>query len=561
MSEIKEYNCQWSELPDNLLTKTGLKKLGYVPIGKPVAQINIYSKSYELYDKSNVEKIQKSNTKNNNKEKKIKKDKKVYDWLAIEDDWKLNKDKYVILDTETTGVFNDDEIIQLSIIDLHGNVLYNQYFKAIKDSHWGAYKVHKISKAFLADKPTWTECWSEIRSILKDKTILIHNDIFDKRLIEQTCSRYNIAIDFELKTLCTMRYTEYRYNIKKLEEVIKFLQIDFSPTQLHNSLVDCFMCLHVVNPNAEVFKIRKIASDYFEKVCGYKILNGDKDGRKKGLDWLKRDFNLINTSIDINYLGLKICKEIINKLQPSIEELKNKDLKINLEPNEDKNKNNDNNNQLSEKENEYYELFLKYKDIQKIADIKKVKIDKVKDVLLNLYAKGININIELSQPHYEKTILNIYTNTDWDGKLKTIKAQLPDDCTYDTIKAVIAIYNRNKSSKKDITEVTTSQKVKQLKGIIEQMKRNQNESFLEYVFRLIKEGKIKKPTVYDKDSSSFLNRLTNENIIKVPKLCYTRTDGKNIALIVYTDLKDEEDIKGRILFCEFMGYLPEYKVS
>ena len=43
-----------------------------------------------------------------------------------------HKEDYVILDTETTGLGDSDVIIQISIIDLDGNVLMDSLIKPTK---------------------------------------------------------------------------------------------------------------------------------------------------------------------------------------------------------------------------------------------------------------------------------------------------------------------------------------------------------------------------------------------------------------------------------------------
>lgn len=51
----------------------------------------------------------------------------------------------VILDTETTGLDNDDQIIEIAIIDHHGTTLINKLIKATKASHPMALKTHDLN--------------------------------------------------------------------------------------------------------------------------------------------------------------------------------------------------------------------------------------------------------------------------------------------------------------------------------------------------------------------------------------------------------------------------------
>ncbi len=51
-----------------------------------------------------------------------------------------NKDKYAILDTETTGLGKNDEIIEISILALDGTVLLDTYVKPSIPVSKGAYE-------------------------------------------------------------------------------------------------------------------------------------------------------------------------------------------------------------------------------------------------------------------------------------------------------------------------------------------------------------------------------------------------------------------------------------
>lgn len=52
--------------------------------------------------------------------------------------YKLKGTKIIVFDTETTGVTEDDEIIQLSIIDGNGKTLINEYVHPYWKKDWAA---------------------------------------------------------------------------------------------------------------------------------------------------------------------------------------------------------------------------------------------------------------------------------------------------------------------------------------------------------------------------------------------------------------------------------------
>ncbi|WP_067321981.1 exonuclease domain-containing protein [Streptobacillus felis] len=59
----------------------------------------------------------------------------------------------IILDVETTGIRREDEILQLSIIDLGSNIVFDKYTKPKKVNEWDeAFKIHNISKEMVENK-------------------------------------------------------------------------------------------------------------------------------------------------------------------------------------------------------------------------------------------------------------------------------------------------------------------------------------------------------------------------------------------------------------------------
>ena len=68
--------------------------------------------------------------------------------------YKLKGTKIIVFDTETTGVTEDDEIIQLSIIDGNGKTLINEYVHPYWKKDWAAAaRVNGITPEMVKDAP------------------------------------------------------------------------------------------------------------------------------------------------------------------------------------------------------------------------------------------------------------------------------------------------------------------------------------------------------------------------------------------------------------------------
>lgn len=104
------------------------------------------------------------------------------------------RDKCVILDTETTGLSDIDEVINLAIIDLDGNILYNSLLRppTRKSIPREAAKIHGITMKKLKDSPTFADEYEKIQGILAGKTVIAYNAKFDSRLMSQTAVKYGL---------------------------------------------------------------------------------------------------------------------------------------------------------------------------------------------------------------------------------------------------------------------------------------------------------------------------------------------------------------------------------
>lgn len=99
----------------------------------------------------------------------------------------------IVVDTETTGLEDDDEIVQISVLDMNGNILFNQYLQPIfKEMNPDAVAVNGISPEMLIDCPTWPEVWPEIEAALAGKNMVAHSAGFDERMIVNSNKRYGL---------------------------------------------------------------------------------------------------------------------------------------------------------------------------------------------------------------------------------------------------------------------------------------------------------------------------------------------------------------------------------
>lgn len=155
----------------------------------------------------------------------------------------------ITLDTETTGLspLNGAEILQLSIINQDGKVLFNEYFKPIFAKAWDqAMAVNGITPEMVSDKPCIYERLPEIIAILQGADRVIgYNTQFDLSMLAAVGASLpkdtpvvDVMLDF------APIYGEYNeehgsYRWQKLTVCADYFNYDWGSDTAHDSLADC----------------------------------------------------------------------------------------------------------------------------------------------------------------------------------------------------------------------------------------------------------------------------------------------------------------------------------
>ena len=106
--------------------------------------------------------------------------------------------KTVYLDTETTGLSAEDEIVELTIIDDDGKPLINTLMKPVNHAKWPrAQNVHGISPMDVRNAPTHKQISDKIRDVVRDTRVVIYNAPYD--------SQYLPELEEAAEVRCAMR--------------------------------------------------------------------------------------------------------------------------------------------------------------------------------------------------------------------------------------------------------------------------------------------------------------------------------------------------------------------
>jgi DNA polymerase-3 subunit epsilon len=90
------------------------------------------------------------------------------------------------LDTETTGLKDRDEVIEICVLDPDGRVLVESLVKSTVPISLDAGRVHGITQAMLTDAPSWLDVWPGVQQVLEGREIAVYNAEYDLRLMRQS---------------------------------------------------------------------------------------------------------------------------------------------------------------------------------------------------------------------------------------------------------------------------------------------------------------------------------------------------------------------------------------
>ena len=162
--------------------------------------------------------------------------------------------RYIVLDTETTGLDPDDghKIIEIGCIEiLNRNITNNTFHKYInpnREIDVEASKIHGLTNSFLKDKPVFEKIYSELREYISNSPIIIHNAPFDIGFLKKehaTTSVNNKFLDNEIIDSLKLARKISPGKKNTLDALCERYSVDNSDRTLHGALLDAKLLAYV----------------------------------------------------------------------------------------------------------------------------------------------------------------------------------------------------------------------------------------------------------------------------------------------------------------------------
>jgi DNA polymerase III subunit epsilon len=147
--------------------------------------------------------------------------------------------KPVYIDTETTGLDKEAEIVEVSIIDFDGKCLFSSLVKPSRPIPIEVQKIHHISDHDVANSPAWPILWPRIRSYLFGRPIAAYNASFDYRMMQQSHSRYRIPWRENLNMVDILPlYSDYRGVWDPIKRSMRYFKLEEAGNHFQISLLN-----------------------------------------------------------------------------------------------------------------------------------------------------------------------------------------------------------------------------------------------------------------------------------------------------------------------------------
>ena len=188
----------------------------------------------------------------------------------------MERSNWLVMDTETTGLkqlgsnlMSLDEIIQINIINPHGNIVFESFINPVKRRISKETKmIHGIDLRKLTNAPTFLEIYPKLTEILNGKLVVVYNAAFEHRMLIQTGAKYTeiygkFITDIVFEMHCAM--VEYSKFIGEWNDYHRDYKWQKLPGVTHNVIGDCLATLELIKSMANS-ELSEIAISWWKRL-------------------------------------------------------------------------------------------------------------------------------------------------------------------------------------------------------------------------------------------------------------------------------------------------------
>lgn len=169
----------------------------------------------------------------------------------------MARDRQIILDTETTGLYpqNGDRILEFAGLEMKNRQLTGRHLHLFihpdRDVPEEVVAIHGISLAVLEEKnaPKFAAVAGEIADFIRGAELIIHNARFDVGFLNAEFERLGLPtveeLDCEITDTLAMAKKDFPGQKSSLDALCTRFEIDRSKRVYHGALIDCELLAEV----------------------------------------------------------------------------------------------------------------------------------------------------------------------------------------------------------------------------------------------------------------------------------------------------------------------------
>ena len=122
----------------------------------------------------------------------------------------MQRDDWLVIDVETTGLGLQAEVVEAAIIGSRGNILLDTVVRPRISPEPQASRVHGLDVEALRDQPRFGQIYGKLVELLTRRTVVAYNAEFDRHVLAHTCRAAGLP-QIECTWECAMlRYEQWR---------------------------------------------------------------------------------------------------------------------------------------------------------------------------------------------------------------------------------------------------------------------------------------------------------------------------------------------------------------
>jgi DNA polymerase-3 subunit epsilon len=152
----------------------------------------------------------------------------------------------IVLDTETTGIdpAEGHRVVEIGCVELVNHLptgrVFHAYVNPQRPMPTGAFELHGLSDAFLADKPSFAVVAEAFLSFIGDDPLVMHNAAFDVGFLNAELAGIGLEGIAAERTICTLTKAREMFPgaPASLDALCRRYEIDLGDRALHGALKD-----------------------------------------------------------------------------------------------------------------------------------------------------------------------------------------------------------------------------------------------------------------------------------------------------------------------------------